>query len=247
MVFLQYIAQGGFVMQKIVFLCLFLATAGCAVSGHSMVEQPSSLEASSLSREEGTLSQDQGEAKEDFAKKEIERIDEMEIWVLSAKILVRQNDPPREKIYSAATASPKNAKDLPYDKVGSIWAVSLNPSWTVPESIIREETAKGRKIKKFYAPGEKGNSLGKVKLFIKYGKWNSSLGIHGTNSPRSIGKRVSHGCNRLSEENIFELAEIILTQSGASAEDLLQKAAANPRKNILIKITDGPTVIYRQK
>lgn len=233
-------------MQKIAFLQLFLLLVGCAVSGHSMVAQDFSKEAAPPSPEEILVSKEQApeqkESTEGFG-----RIDEMEIWVLSAKIVVRQNDPPREKIYSAATASPKNARDLPYDKVGSIWAVSLNPSWTVPESILREEAAKGRKMKKIYAPGEKGNPLGKVKLFIKYGKWNSSLGIHGTDNPRSIGKRVSHGCNRLSEEDVFALAQIILTQNGKNAQDFLQKAAANPLKNIVVKITDGPKVIYRKK
>lgn len=35
----------------------------------------------------------------------------------------------------------------------------------------------------------------------------STVGIHGTSSPGSIGRRVSHGCIRISNENILELAK----------------------------------------
>jgi len=35
----------------------------------------------------------------------------------------------------------------------------------------------------------------------------SQIGIHGTGSPWSIGKRVSHGCIRITNENILELVK----------------------------------------
>lgn len=35
----------------------------------------------------------------------------------------------------------------------------------------------------------------------------SQIGIHGTSSPGSLGKRVSHGCIRISNDNILELAK----------------------------------------
>lgn len=35
----------------------------------------------------------------------------------------------------------------------------------------------------------------------------STIGIHGTSSPGSIGRRVSHGCIRISNDNILELAK----------------------------------------
>lgn len=37
----------------------------------------------------------------------------------------------------------------------------------------------------------------------------SQIGIHGTCSPWSIGHRVSHGCIRLTNENILELVELV--------------------------------------
>jgi lipoprotein-anchoring transpeptidase ErfK/SrfK len=34
-------------------------------------------------------------------------------------------------------------------------------------------------------------------------------GIHGTNNPASIGKRVSHGCIRMHNEDVRELAKLV--------------------------------------
>lgn len=50
------------------------------------------------------------------------------------------------------------------------------------------------------------------------------IGIHGTNAPRSIGKRCSHGCIRVTSENIVKLAAdvypgmpVIIIASGKDA------------------------------
>lgn len=37
----------------------------------------------------------------------------------------------------------------------------------------------------------------------------TQIGIHGTSSPRSIGKRASHGCIRLLNQNILELVDLV--------------------------------------
>ena len=37
----------------------------------------------------------------------------------------------------------------------------------------------------------------------------SQIGIHGTSAPWSIGGRSSHGCIRIKNENILELAELV--------------------------------------
>ena len=93
-------------------------------------------------------------------------------------------------------------------------------------------------------PPGKNNPLGKIKLFISYDGNNSSLGIHSTNEPKSIGKRVTHGCTRLGEKDVFALARIILEQNGYNADELFRKAAENPKKSIVIDIEDGPTVVH---
>lgn len=44
---------------------------------------------------------------------------------------------------------------------------------------------------------------------IRDWKWGGVVGIHGTNDPSSIGRRVSHGCIRLRNEDIRALARLL--------------------------------------
>ena len=53
-----------------------------------------------------------------------------------------------------------------------------------------------------YAYGLSGYS----EVLYKFGEGDGQLGIHGTNDPSSIGRNVSHGCIRLSNEAITRLA-----------------------------------------
>jgi lipoprotein-anchoring transpeptidase ErfK/SrfK len=62
----------------------------------------------------------------------------------------------------------------------------------------------------YYAPGNvigpgKGNPLGTRWI----GLGQRGYGIHGTNEPRSIGKRASHGCIRMSKSDVEELFELV--------------------------------------
>ena len=64
----------------------------------------------------------------------------------------------------------------------------------------------------YYAPGTiippgKDNPLGTRWL----GLTQRGLGIHGTNQPRSIGRRASHGCIRMRNRDIEELFELVRT------------------------------------
>lgn len=43
----------------------------------------------------------------------------------------------------------------------------------------------------------------------KFIRLTPSIGIHGTSSPSSIGKRISHGCIRLSNQNILDLVQYV--------------------------------------
>ena len=38
---------------------------------------------------------------------------------------------------------------------------------------------------------------------------NGIYGIHGTNNPSSIGRKVSHGCIRMYNNDIIELSKIV--------------------------------------
>jgi len=71
-----------------------------------------------------------------------------------------------------------------------------HPAWVPPDSIRAEDPA----LPAIVPPGP-NNPLGDHALSLG---WEGYL-IHGTNSPSSIGKRVSHGCIRLYPEDIAVL------------------------------------------
>ncbi len=77
-----------------------------------------------------------------------------------------------------------------------------NPTWTPPAS-LREENPDLPEI----VPAGPNNPLGKYAMDLS---WPRFL-IHGTNDPKSIGNKESHGCIRLYPEDIeslFALVEI---------------------------------------
>jgi len=149
-----------------------------------------------------------------------------------------------ETIIPAATASPKNATCIPYGRIGRIWKITFNPIWYPPKSIQAEYFQNtGKELSKKFPPGE-SNPMGKIKFYIEFNGVNSSLGLHGTNSPNSIGKRVTHGCTRLSQGSAFELAKNLLEQEEHDFESIRSKALRRPSESIEILLQNGPSVVH---
>ena len=102
----------------------------------------------------------------------------------------------------------------------TIGQVIFNPRWVPPKE---ESWAKDEKIAE---PGAPDNPLGKVQLV--YSPPNS---IHGTNEPQSLGKAVSHGSIRISNEAGIEVAKMIMEAGGAGKDAaFVQNALANPKE-----------------
>jgi lipoprotein-anchoring transpeptidase ErfK/SrfK len=81
--------------------------------------------------------------------------------------------------------------------------LNWNPSWRPPDSEwARKKTAKG--------PGEKGNPMKVVKIFFK----EPDYYIHGTADLASLGTSDSHGCLRMSPEDVTELGKWVLEHGG---------------------------------
>jgi L,D-transpeptidase ErfK/SrfK len=80
--------------------------------------------------------------------------------------------------------------------VGHVIYRQVDPTWLVPKSLRAKYGVTS------IPPGPK-NPLGKYWLGLSL----IGYGIHGTNSPWGIGKRVSHGCIRLYPEHIALLFE----------------------------------------
>lgn len=79
-----------------------------------------------------------------------------------------------------------------------------SPTWYPPESIRKEHAAKGDPLPRVVPPGP-DNPLGDYALRLGF----RALLIHGTNDPRGVGMRVSHGCLRMYPEDIVTLHDSV--------------------------------------
>lgn len=79
-----------------------------------------------------------------------------------------------------------------------------NPAWHPPASIRREAARKGKTLPLVIPPGPK-NPLGRYAMNLGF----KGILMHGTNSPRSIGLRSSHGCIRMYGRDIEELFGLV--------------------------------------
>lgn len=84
-----------------------------------------------------------------------------------------------------------------------------NPAWYPPKSIREEHAADGDPLPTVVPPGP-DNPLGPYKMRLSVPGYL----IHGSNKKFGIGMRVSHGCFRMFNNNVMELAA--MTKVGTS-------------------------------
>ena len=85
----------------------------------------------------------------------------------------------------------------------TITAKTPNPTWTPPASIRKEHAAEGD-ILPAVVPAGPDNPLGPFKFTLG----TPGYLIHGSNKKFGIGMRVSHGCFRMLNNNVLELARM---------------------------------------
>ncbi|WP_137973027.1 L,D-transpeptidase family protein [Pseudomonas sp. F(2018)] len=85
----------------------------------------------------------------------------------------------------------------------TITAKTPNPGWTPPASIRAEHAADGDPLPAYVPPGP-DNPLGPFKFTLG----TPGYLIHGSNKKFGIGMRVSHGCFRMLNNNVLELAKM---------------------------------------
>jgi len=78
---------------------------------------------------------------------------------------------------------------------------TANPAWYPPQSIREEHAADGDPLPTIVPPGP-DNPLGPFKFSLG----TSGYLIHGSNKKFGIGMRVSHGCFRMLNHNVLQLA-----------------------------------------
>ena len=76
----------------------------------------------------------------------------------------------------------------------------VNPSWYVPESIMKEKP----ELPKVVPPGP-DNPLGSHAMRLS----ERTILIHGTNRPYAVGRKASHGCIRMYPEDIPKLFQMV--------------------------------------
>lgn len=102
----------------------------------------------------------------------------------------------------------------------SVQRMVWNPSWTPPDSEwARDERPAG--------PGP-NNPMGRVKIHLFQDYY-----VHGTpaRNERHLGRPASHGCIRMRNADVMELARLVLRADGAPVSDeTLQGLMDNPRR-----------------
>ena len=85
-----------------------------------------------------------------------------------------------------------------------IAAMTGNPAWYPPQSIRDEHAAEGDPLPRVVPPGP-DNPLGPYKMTLGMPGYL----IHGSNKKFGIGMQVSHGCFRMFNNNVLELADLV--------------------------------------
>jgi hypothetical protein len=93
---------------------------------------------------------------------------------------------------------------------GNVDRVVINPWWRpTPETRREWQLKKGSELSERVEPGSPLNAMGMAKIVVTFHGYPEPLRIHGTNQPRSIGRRASRGCIRMHNRDILELAELL--------------------------------------
>ncbi len=133
----------------------------------------------------------------------------------SSRTLTVTVDVAERKLYAEPANGPVQAFDV---TVGTpkhptprgsyrISRITWNPRWVPPNS----DWAKGLSPK---GPGDPANPMGRVKMFFR----QPAYYVHGTNDERSIGRAASHGCVRMRNQDVIELARLVMEHGGEPRE-----------------------------
>jgi lipoprotein-anchoring transpeptidase ErfK/SrfK len=91
-----------------------------------------------------------------------------------------------------------------------------NPRWVPPDSKwARNKTAKG--------PGDPANPMGRVKIFFS----EPDYYIHGTREVDSLGAAESHGCLRMRNSDVIELAQKVMAAGGQPVKQSFVRRVIN--------------------
>jgi lipoprotein-anchoring transpeptidase ErfK/SrfK len=103
------------------------------------------------------------------------------------------------RVYEVTVGKP--AHPTPTGAYRISW-VEWNPSWTPPNS----RWARGKRA---VGPGP-DNPMGRVKMYFR----GPAYYVHGTALDQEIGEASSHGCVRLRNDDVIDLAQLVMEHGG---------------------------------
>jgi lipoprotein-anchoring transpeptidase ErfK/SrfK len=83
-----------------------------------------------------------------------------------------------------------------------VFRIDWNPDWTPPDSPWAEE-------REYKPPGHPANPMGRVRMVF-----NPPYTVHGTEEYDSLGRAASHGSIRMGNDDIIELAPLVMKHGG---------------------------------
>ena len=107
-----------------------------------------------------------------------------------------------ERTYAVAVGQPRHP--TPQGAFG-VRRLIWNPRWVPPDAAW----ARNRRARE---PGDPRNPMGRVKIFFRAPDYY----IHGTHQEDSLGQAESHGCIRMRNADIIELARMVMENGGAA-------------------------------
>ena len=112
-------------------------------------------------------------------------------------------------------------------------SIEWNPVWIPPSSdwIEKSSTVKPGEI---ILPTDPRNPLGKLKIPLGYGYL-----LHQAKGPGDMGSLVSHGCIRVMQSDLYDLAEKIVSARGLDVTSQQIASAKRTKKTLVAPIEPG--------
>jgi lipoprotein-anchoring transpeptidase ErfK/SrfK len=152
---------------------------------------------------------------------------------LSDKILYLYDGTAEPQMFDISNG--RDAYPTPTGKF-KIRKLTWNPSWTPPDSKwARNKTAK--------APGSPGNPMKVVKIFFK----EPDYYIHGTDDIGSLGAAESHGCLRMSPDDVMVVGKFVMDHGGQPQEENWFKRILHSRREEKVIYLTNPVPITVQE
>lgn len=97
--------------------------------------------------------------------------------------------------------------ELVYRGAAVVGAKKEWPTWKPTPEMIERSPEKYAKYADTVMPGGPGNPLGARAIYLFQNGRDTTIRIHGTIEPNSIGRSVSNGCLRMVNEHVIDLYE----------------------------------------